>query len=59
MVGTAPSRYFVVLRARTALTAFVADPLAFAPDDYGYYDRSHFAKAIRQFMGQSLLRATR
>lgn len=59
VVGTAPSRYFVVLRARTALTACVADPLAFAPEDYGYYDRSHFAKAIRQFMGQSLLRATR
>jgi len=54
VVGTAPSQYFAILRARTALTAFVAAPLAFAPSDYGYYDRSHFAKAVRQFTGQPL-----
>lgn len=54
VVGTAPSQYFALLRARTALTAFVKDPPAFAPSDYGYYDRSHFAKAVRHFTGQSL-----
>ncbi|MGI4734247.1 MAG: helix-turn-helix domain-containing protein [Janthinobacterium lividum] len=54
VVGTAPSQYFAILRARTALTAFVANPLTFAPSDYGYYDRSHFAKAVRHFTGQPL-----
>jgi len=54
VVGAAPSQYFAILRARTALTAFVADPLTFTPSDYGYYDRSHFAKAVRHFTGQPL-----
>lgn len=54
VVGTAPSQYFALLRARTALTAFVADPSAFAPSDHGYYDRSHFAKAVHRFTGHPL-----
>lgn len=54
VVGAAPSQYFAILRARTALTAFVANPLTFAPSEYGYYDRSHFAKAVRQFTGHPL-----
>lgn len=54
VVGTSPSQYFAILRARSALTAFVAHPLTFAPSDYGYYDRSHFAKAVRHFTGQPL-----
>jgi AraC-like DNA-binding protein len=59
VVGTSPSQYFALLRARTALTAFVADPLTFAPSDHGYYDRSHFAKAVQQFTGQPLSAARR
>lgn len=51
VIGAAPSQYFAILRARTALTAFVANPLTFAPSEFGYYDRSHFAKAVRQFTG--------
>ncbi|MBO2011179.1 helix-turn-helix domain-containing protein [Hymenobacter negativus] len=54
VVGTSSSQYFALLRARTALTAFVAHPQTFDPSDYGYYDRSHFAKAARQFTGLPL-----
>ena len=54
VVGTAPSQYFALLRARPALTAFVAEPSAFEPSDFGYYDRSHFAKAMRHFTGYPL-----
>jgi AraC-like DNA-binding protein len=59
VVGTSPSQYFALLRARAALTAFVAQPTAFAPGDYGYYDASHFAKAVRRFTGQRLPGASR
>ncbi|MGI4735847.1 MAG: helix-turn-helix domain-containing protein [Janthinobacterium lividum] len=59
VIGTSPSQYFALLRVRTALTAFVADPPAFAPSDYGYYDRSHFAKAVRHVTGQPLPAAKR
>ena len=54
VVGAAPSQYFALLRARPALTAFVANPAAFEPTDFGYYDRSHFAKAMRRFTGHPL-----
>jgi AraC-like DNA-binding protein len=54
VVGTSPKQYFSVLRARTALTAFVARPHDFEPNDYGYWDRSHFEKAVRQFTGHPL-----
>jgi AraC-like DNA-binding protein len=57
VVGTSPSQYFALLRARAALTAFVADPLTFAPSDHGYYDRSHFAKAVGHFTEQPLPRS--
>ena len=59
VVGTSPSQYFALLRARPALTAFVANPMAFEPSDYGYYDRSHFAKAMRHFTGHPLPGAIR
>jgi AraC-like DNA-binding protein len=51
VVGTSPKHYFSVLRARTALTAFVANRAEFVPFEYGYYDRSHFDKDIRKFTG--------
>jgi AraC-like DNA-binding protein len=59
VVGTGPKEYFALLRARAALTAFVANPAEFAPDDYGYYDRSHFGRDIRNFTGQSLPKRSR
>lgn len=59
VVGTSPSQYFSLLRTRTALTAFVAQPATFAPSDYGYYDYSHFAKAVQRFTGQRLAGAGR
>ena len=59
VVGTSPTQYFSLLRARTALTAFVARPATFAATDYGYYDSSHFAKAVRRFTGQRLPGANR
>jgi len=53
-IGLSPKRYFCTLRARTALTAYVSDTRAFIPDDFGYYDQSHFAKDIYNFTGQKL-----
>jgi AraC-like DNA-binding protein len=59
VVGTSPKQYFSVLRARTALTAFVAQPHDFAPFDYGYWDRSHFEKAVRLLTGRKLIEQLR
>jgi AraC-like DNA-binding protein len=56
VVGTSPKQYFALLQARAALTAWVASPATFAADDYGYYDQSHFRKAVRQFTGHALPR---
>lgn len=54
VIGLSPKQYFSILRARTALTAFVANPHSFTPFDYGYYDRSHYYKDILKFTGQKL-----
>jgi len=54
VVGTAPKRYFSTFRARTALTAYVADRRAFHPVDFGYHDSSHFYKEVIKFTGQKL-----
>lgn len=54
MVGTSPKKFLAITRARTALTAYVADPAVFSPLDHGYYDRSHFYKDVLKFTGQKL-----
>lgn len=54
VVGVSPKQYFSILRARTALTAFVANQAGFTPPDYGYYDKSHFDKDMVKFTGQRL-----
>ncbi len=54
VIGTSPKNYFATLRARAALTAFLADTASFSPYDHGYYDRSHFYKDIVKFTGQRL-----
>jgi AraC-like DNA-binding protein len=54
IIGTSPKNYFSVIRARTALSAYVLrDPL-FTPTAFGYYDMSHFYKEVIAFTGQKL-----
>jgi hypothetical protein len=68
IVGISPKKYFSILRARTALTAYVAtgdlplpgdkasfqpgDKSPFQPGDYGYYDMSHFYRETARFTGR-------
>lgn len=54
IVGTSPKNYLAITRARTALTAYVKDARHFSPDQYGYYDRSHFYKDVVRFTGRKL-----
>jgi hypothetical protein len=54
VIGLPPKRYFSIVRARTALTGYCADRRNFSPETFGYYDRSHFYKAVRQFTGRRL-----
>jgi AraC-like DNA-binding protein len=52
VVGTSPKNYFTILRARSALTAYVNRKDAFTPYDFGYYDMSHFYKDVVKFTGR-------
>lgn len=54
VVGMPPKSYFSILRARTALSAFVSGQKTFIPFDFGYYDMSHFYKDVKKFTGQNL-----
>jgi AraC-like DNA-binding protein len=54
VVGTSPKNYFSILRARTALTAWVNQKDDFTPYDFGYYDMSHFYKDVVNFTGQKI-----
>lgn len=54
VVGTSPKKYFTIMRARKALTAYVAQKDQFIPYDFGYYDMSHFYKEVMKFTGQTL-----
>jgi AraC-like DNA-binding protein len=51
VIGTTPKQYLSNLRAREALTSFVADRKAFDPSLFGYYDNSHFYKEMVKFTG--------
>lgn len=53
-VGTNPKHYMAILRARTALTAYINKPSSFNPYVYGYFDRSHFYKDVLKFTGKKL-----
>ena len=53
-VGATPKQYLAHLQARTALKAYLQDQTSFSPYDYGYYDRSHFHKAVARLTGQKL-----
>jgi methylphosphotriester-DNA--protein-cysteine methyltransferase len=59
VIGLAPKKYLTIVRARTALASFLADRQQFAPEDYGYYDKSHFYKAVRQFTGRRIGESSR
>lgn len=54
LIGAPPKTYFSIVRARTALTAYVLNKKTFFPADYGYYDESHFYKDVVKFTGQRL-----
>jgi AraC-like DNA-binding protein len=54
VVGTSPKRYLTTVRARAALLHYVANKSQFAPEEYGYYDMSHFYKEVVRFTGQRL-----
>jgi AraC-like DNA-binding protein len=54
VIGTSPKNYFSIIRARTALTAYVNSKQQFVPFNYGYYDMSHFYKDVVKFTGQKL-----
>jgi AraC-like DNA-binding protein len=54
LVGATPKEYFSIIRARSALTAYVADRKSFSVHDYGYYDNSHFYKDVFKFTGRKL-----
>jgi len=55
VIGTTPKNYFSILRARSALTAYVTNKKTFTPSDFGYYDMSHFYKSVNAFTGGKLL----
>jgi AraC-like DNA-binding protein len=54
VVGISPKNYFSIMRARTALTAYVNRQPLFVPYDHGYYDMSHFYKEVMRFTGKKL-----
>ena len=54
VVGLSPKKYFSLVRARTALTAFVADRKQFNPGAFSYHDKSHFYRDMMKFTGQRI-----
>jgi AraC-like DNA-binding protein len=54
VVGLAPKKYFGIVRARTALSAYVASRKTFEATAFGYYDPSHFRKEVASFTGRKL-----
>jgi AraC-like DNA-binding protein len=55
VIGTTPKQYFSTVRARAALSAYVANKKQFSPYDHGYYDMSHFYKDVIRFTGKKLI----
>ncbi|SEJ59829.1 hypothetical protein SAMN05216327_113193 [Dyadobacter sp. SG02] len=53
VIGISPKGYFSILRARTALTAYVKQE-KFDPCRFGYYDSSHFYREAAKFTGTTL-----
>jgi AraC-like DNA-binding protein len=53
-VGLSPKKYLSILRARAALTGFCNKKNGFEPEQFGYYDMSHFYRAAQQFTGRRM-----
>ena len=54
VIGLPPKQYFSILRARIALTSYLAERRNFSPEAFGYFDKSHFYKTVRQFTGRRI-----
>jgi AraC-like DNA-binding protein len=54
VIGLPPKKYFGILRARAALSAYVASRKMFDATAFGYYDHSHFRKEVAAFTGRKL-----
>lgn len=54
VVGATPKQYFSAHRARTALHSYKCEKSSFDPVDFGYYDWSHFYRAVFKFTGMKL-----
>ncbi len=54
VIGLSPKSYFSILRARTALTAYIVNGGKILPSNFGYYDHSHFGKEVKRFTGLKL-----
>ncbi|MBD2702323.1 AraC family transcriptional regulator [Spirosoma sp. BT702] len=54
VIGTPPKQYLSMVRTRAALICYVAHKDQFFPEDYGYYDMSHFYKDVVKFTGKKL-----
>ncbi|GAB4032125.1 helix-turn-helix domain-containing protein [Spirosoma gilvum] len=54
VIGTPPKQYLSMMRARTALSSYVAHKNQFSPYDFGYYDMSHFYKDVVRLTGKKL-----
>ncbi|GAB3995546.1 helix-turn-helix domain-containing protein [Spirosoma daeguense] len=54
VIGTPPKQYLSMLRIRAAMASYVAHKDLFYPEDYGYYDMSHFYKHVMKFTGKKL-----
>jgi AraC-like DNA-binding protein len=54
VVGLPPKKYFSLVRARTALTAFITDRKQFNPEAFSYHDKSHFYRDMMRFTGQRI-----
>lgn len=54
VIGTPPKNYLATLRTRVALSGYVDPKNRFFPDQYGYYDMSHFYKDVLRLTGKKL-----
>ncbi|WP_080057649.1 AraC family transcriptional regulator [Spirosoma aerolatum] len=54
VIGTPPKQYLSMMRVRAALSSYVAHNDRFSPDDFGYYDMSHFYRDVVRFTGQKI-----
>ncbi|WP_338876464.1 helix-turn-helix domain-containing protein [Spirosoma sp. SC4-14] len=54
VIGSPPKQYLSIMRARTALSNYVAHKNQFSPYEYGYYDMSHFYKDVVRLTGKKL-----